>query len=172
MVPCQCRAARALLDWSQQELASAAGVGVVTVRQFESGAAVPRNSTTEALMNALEMAGVEFLAGNGAGLGVQLRTEEASLEQFLAFLKGYERNRLRGLARQINGLPQFGFVFVYHNREGADLMFRGQYLGAIRWNGGRITLTPPLQEEVEPSLSYDLFDRWVSRAEYQNTTGV
>src|SRR5262245_33744113 len=113
MMSAQCRAARALLDWSQQELACAAGVGVATVRQLEAGAGAPRNATTETLMNTLEAAGVEFLTGNGAGPGVRLREGGNSLEQFLAFLKLYERNRLRSLARHANPLPQFGYGFVY-----------------------------------------------------------
>src|SRR5271157_4618857 len=33
----QCRAARALLEWNQQDLARQARVGIVTVHQFESG---------------------------------------------------------------------------------------------------------------------------------------
>ena len=33
----QCRAARALLDWSQQDLAAKAGVGLVTIHQLEAG---------------------------------------------------------------------------------------------------------------------------------------
>ena len=123
-------------------------------------------------MNALELAGIEFVAGNGSGLGVRLTTEPASHEQFLAFLKAYERSRLRGLARHIDGLPQFGYVFVYHNREGADLMFRGQYLGKVRWHGGRVTLDPPLPPDVEMSLSDELFDKWVCRAEYHHSTGT
>lgn len=172
MMSVQCRAARALLDWSQQELASAAGVGVVTVRQFEAGAGVPRNATMEILMNTLEAAGVEFLTGNGAGPGVRLREGGSSLEQFLAFLKLYERNRLRGPARHANPLPQFGYVFVYHNREGADLMYRGQCLGHVRWREGGIEFDPPLPIGAEMSLSDQTFDAWVSRAEYRNTTRI
>jgi len=38
----QCRAARGLLDWSQQQLANAANVGIVTVRHFEAGKVDPR----------------------------------------------------------------------------------------------------------------------------------
>jgi transcriptional regulator with XRE-family HTH domain len=74
--PAQVRAARALINWSQQQLAEAARVGVVTVRQFESGAAQPRNSTLEVIERALEAAGVEFIAQNGGGPGVRLRKPE------------------------------------------------------------------------------------------------
>jgi len=73
--PAQCRAARALLDWSQQQLADAAKVGVVTVRQFEGGLAQPRNATLDVLSRALETAGVIFVAENGEGPGVRLRKE-------------------------------------------------------------------------------------------------
>jgi transcriptional regulator with XRE-family HTH domain len=75
MTPAQCRAARGLIDWSQQQLAEAARVGVVTVRQFEGGAAEPRRVTMDALGRALESAGVEFIAENGGGPGVRLRKD-------------------------------------------------------------------------------------------------
>jgi transcriptional regulator with XRE-family HTH domain len=79
ITPSQCRAARGLIDWSQIELAEAARVGVVTVRQFEKGAAEPRNSTLEVLQRALESAGVEFIAENGGGAGVRLRKGGAAI---------------------------------------------------------------------------------------------
>ena len=171
MTPAQCRAARAFLDWSQQRLASAAGIGVVTVRQFEGGGAALRNATVEALMNALEAAGIEFLAGNGAGPGVRQRQLTNSLEQFLAFLKLYEHNRLRGKSATAWPL-QFGYAFVYHNREGADLMFQGQHLGFVRWRDGVITFDPPLFNERPAVLDEETFDAWVARAQYRATTGI
>lgn len=69
----QCRAARGLLDWTQQGLADAAGVGVVTIRQIESGVTEPRRATLQAVQRALESAGVEFIDENGGGAGVRLR---------------------------------------------------------------------------------------------------
>jgi transcriptional regulator with XRE-family HTH domain len=69
----QCRAARALLDWSQQELADKAAVGVVTVRQLEAGTHEPRRATLDVIRRALENAGVEFIDENGGGAGVRLR---------------------------------------------------------------------------------------------------
>ncbi|MGA7737942.1 MAG: helix-turn-helix transcriptional regulator [Pseudolabrys sp.] len=41
IAPEQCRAARGLLAWSQQELAKKARVGVVTVHQLETGISEP-----------------------------------------------------------------------------------------------------------------------------------
>jgi transcriptional regulator with XRE-family HTH domain len=72
----QCRAARGLLDWSQQELAESAGVGVVTVRQLEAGTHEPRRATLDVIRRALESAGVEFIDENGGGPGVRLRKRQ------------------------------------------------------------------------------------------------
>jgi predicted transcriptional regulator len=69
----QCRAARALLAWSQHELAEAAGVGVVTIHQLEAGTSDPRRATLEVIGRAFEKAGVEFIDENGGGAGVRLR---------------------------------------------------------------------------------------------------
>jgi transcriptional regulator with XRE-family HTH domain len=70
----QLRAARALLGWSQTELASRAGLSLPTVKRIE-GSFGP-NVSGEArlkLQDALEVAGLEFLEENGAGLGVRFR---------------------------------------------------------------------------------------------------
>jgi transcriptional regulator with XRE-family HTH domain len=69
----QCRAARALIDWSQGDLADRAGVGIVTIRQLEAGANNPRRATLEVIRRAFESAGVEFIDENGGGPGVRLR---------------------------------------------------------------------------------------------------
>lgn len=75
----QCRAGRGLLDWSQQQLADAAGVGVVTVRQFEGEAAQPRRATLDVIQRAFEAAGIEFIPENGGGAGVRLRNRSSPL---------------------------------------------------------------------------------------------
>jgi transcriptional regulator with XRE-family HTH domain len=72
----QCRAARALLYWSQQELADSAGVGIVTLRQLEAGNTQPRRATLDVIRRALESAGVEFIEENGGGPGVRLRKRQ------------------------------------------------------------------------------------------------
>jgi transcriptional regulator with XRE-family HTH domain len=69
----QCRAARGLPDWSQQELAEKAGVGVVTIRQLEASIHEPRRATLDVIRRAFEAAGVELIDENGGGAGVRLR---------------------------------------------------------------------------------------------------
>jgi transcriptional regulator with XRE-family HTH domain len=73
MSPAQCRAARALLGWSQQQLADASGVGVVTVRQFEGGGSEPRRATLAVIASAIAAAGVELIDKSESGEGVRFR---------------------------------------------------------------------------------------------------
>jgi predicted transcriptional regulator len=73
ITPEQCRAARGLLDWSQQELANKAALGIVTVRQLEAGTHEPRRATLDVVRRAFEKAGVEFIDENGGGPGARLR---------------------------------------------------------------------------------------------------
>lgn len=73
----QCRAARALMGWSQQELAAQAGVGIMTVHQLEKDGSRPRRATLEVVQRALELAGVEFIEENGGGAGVRWRKNQA-----------------------------------------------------------------------------------------------
>jgi transcriptional regulator with XRE-family HTH domain len=73
ITPEQCRAGRALLNWSQQDLADHAAVGIVTVHQLEAEISRPRRSTLDVIRRALEVAGVEFIDENGGGAGVRLR---------------------------------------------------------------------------------------------------
>lgn len=63
MVPEQCRAARAWLNWSQEQLAKAATVGASTVRDFEAGRREPTRNNLAAMKAALEQAGISFVDG-------------------------------------------------------------------------------------------------------------
>jgi transcriptional regulator with XRE-family HTH domain len=56
-----CRAARGLLGWSQQELASRAQVARKTIADFELSQVRPHPRTLRDVIAALESAGVEFL---------------------------------------------------------------------------------------------------------------
>ncbi|WP_131872433.1 MULTISPECIES: helix-turn-helix domain-containing protein [unclassified Bradyrhizobium] len=71
----QIKAARALLGWSQDDLANQSGVSVPTVKRLEAadGDVGGRAETGDALVAALEKAGVEFIPENGGGAGVRLK---------------------------------------------------------------------------------------------------
>jgi DNA-binding XRE family transcriptional regulator len=78
MNPAQSRAARGLLRWNQDDLASVAAVSSVTVRNFENEKSTPRRATLAMIQRALEDAGVEFT--NGGQLGVKWKNWKWSLE--------------------------------------------------------------------------------------------
>ncbi len=77
IVPSQCRAARALTQMSQADLAAAAGVAKQTLADFERGARQPYERTLTDIVKALEAAGVEFIDPNGGGPGVRLRASNS-----------------------------------------------------------------------------------------------
>ena len=71
----QIRAARALLGWSQQDLADRAIISVNALRRLEAEQVDPRMSTVTAVKAALEGAGVDFQPADLAkGEGVRLRS--------------------------------------------------------------------------------------------------
>ena len=74
--PAQCRAARALVSLSQEGLADASKVAKATIANFETGKREPYPRTLNDLREALERAGVLFIAENGEGPGVRLRKVE------------------------------------------------------------------------------------------------
>ena len=71
----QIKAARALLAWSQADLADHSGISEPTVARLEAadGELGGREDTTQRLRAAIELAGVEFIEENGGGPGVRLR---------------------------------------------------------------------------------------------------
>src|SRR5690242_401578 len=73
ITPAQLRAARALLDWSQQELARRAGLGLSTVRDFEAGRRLPTVASLDALHRVLTAAEIEFILDARGSEGVTLR---------------------------------------------------------------------------------------------------
>jgi predicted transcriptional regulator len=75
----QMKAARALLAWSQGDLANASDVSEPTIARLESedGPLGGRAGTGEKLVAALQKAGVEFIAENGGGAGVRLKKRAA-----------------------------------------------------------------------------------------------
>ena len=61
----QIRAARALLDWSQSDLANYAGLSQTGIARIENGTNQPNSSTLEKISAAFEDADIEFLGMTG-----------------------------------------------------------------------------------------------------------
>lgn len=76
MTPAQCRASRALLSWTQAELARQAKVGIVTVCKYELGAGSPREETLSRMSAAFETAGVVLDLESGSGPGVRFKKSD------------------------------------------------------------------------------------------------
>ena len=70
----QVKAARALLAWSQEQLAEAADVSIPTIKRLEAtdGPLGGRTETAEKIRMALANAGIGFIDENGGGPGVRL----------------------------------------------------------------------------------------------------
>jgi transcriptional regulator with XRE-family HTH domain len=71
----QIKAARALLGWSQADLAEKSKVSEPTIARLESveGELGGREVTAQKIQEALEAAGIVFLESNGGGPGVRLK---------------------------------------------------------------------------------------------------
>jgi transcriptional regulator with XRE-family HTH domain len=71
----QCRAARALLGWSQAELAQRSHISTTTIAKFEGGLTTPVYATQLVLKMTFEKAGIVFQEEGGPG--VQLKRKKA-----------------------------------------------------------------------------------------------
>jgi transcriptional regulator with XRE-family HTH domain len=61
----QIKAARALLDWSQEDLAAATELSIATIRKLEMNCISPRGTTTDVIRSAFENTGLEFIEPGG-----------------------------------------------------------------------------------------------------------
>jgi transcriptional regulator with XRE-family HTH domain len=89
-----------LLNWTQQQLAGAAGVGVSTVKKFEAGQTMPTRNNLAAMQNSLDQAGAVILSdedfgGTGVLLSRILRPVFVPFEG-LSFLVRYTSLMLEG----------------------------------------------------------------------------
>lgn len=78
--PPQCRAARALLNWTQAELAARTAISAVSIRAFEKGGEM-RESNLKLIRLTFEAAGVVFQNEGelvSGGLGVRFRSPTAA----------------------------------------------------------------------------------------------
>jgi DNA-binding XRE family transcriptional regulator len=69
----QCRAARALVQLTAEQVAQQAGLEPQVIRDFETGRADPGVEVKRTLRGSLEEAGAVFIPENGGGIGVRLK---------------------------------------------------------------------------------------------------
>lgn len=81
----QCRAGRALVEWSQQQLSQAAAIDLQTIADFEKRFRSADETTRRRLRAALEAAGVVFIAENGGGAGARLKFNREEVWQVNAW---------------------------------------------------------------------------------------
>lgn len=89
----QLRAARALLDWKQSELAIKSGFSLTALNNIERGAVSPRASTLDLIQKTFEQEGVKFTEDDG----VKLRPDVFDVKTF----EGSERDVVKTHFRDI-----------------------------------------------------------------------
>ena len=77
----QCRAARALVEWTRDKLASNSGVDTRIIEEFERKIDIPGEDVCAKLQTTLENAGALFIAENGGGVGVRLKLNRSEVRR-------------------------------------------------------------------------------------------
>jgi transcriptional regulator with XRE-family HTH domain len=76
----QCRAARAWLGWTQEQLAQEAGVGLSTLKDFERSDRKTIPAIVNQLQQVFEAVGVEFTRDEGGEkIGISIKVDVSSL---------------------------------------------------------------------------------------------
>jgi transcriptional regulator with XRE-family HTH domain len=79
ITPEQCRAARALLGWTQDDLEERSKVAKKAIADFERNAGIPYKRSLIEIEEAFEAGGVRFISENGGGVGLRLTKAVARL---------------------------------------------------------------------------------------------
>ena len=75
----QIRAARGALNWSVKQLSVASGVGTATIVRYEqySGTPKSRKDGLQAITEALEVAGIEFIGSPDDAPGIRIHPRDS-----------------------------------------------------------------------------------------------
>ena len=87
------KAARALLDWSQEDLANAARLSITTIYKLEAGHISPRGATMLGVRKAFEDNGLEFIEPNGVRYHADDLIAHQDTEGILAFFDDINQTR-------------------------------------------------------------------------------
>lgn len=95
--PAQCRAARALLNWSQPELAERCDIHVQTISNFEKESGSPSKTTLEKISLVFESANILFIDQDGVRLKTSSLTHYAGQAGYHEFYEDiYKTTRDNG----------------------------------------------------------------------------
>lgn len=111
LTPKHIRAARALLAWSQQDLAKKASVATSTVADFERGHRTPMANNAQAIRGALESAGIRFLP-TGAVIGPSIPRIAAS-DHPGAPIRWVDAEDLSDWANRMDGVVSLPTLLAY-----------------------------------------------------------
>jgi transcriptional regulator with XRE-family HTH domain len=107
----QCRAARGLLGWTQQDLATATGLSKTAIVQFETGLARTREETLAQIVLSLTNQGIEFVIPDGvnrrATISHLFADEHALQECWPMFLKSLNPQDMAQLTIKLVNWPEF-----------------------------------------------------------------
>ncbi|TAH32676.1 MAG: XRE family transcriptional regulator [Alphaproteobacteria bacterium] len=92
----QIRAARALLNWSREELAEQTGISVPALARAETGESQLRTTSAEKIKSSLEQAGVIFTDGSGVKLKTDLVQIYEGENCYLKLLEDFEDLNVKG----------------------------------------------------------------------------
>ena len=79
LTPAHVRAARALLDLTQADLAKASGVAQITIRRFEKNQVTPSEDTLVRLQAYFELRRVRFFNGGSPGVRLAALVDDTKL---------------------------------------------------------------------------------------------
>ncbi len=156
----QIKAARGLLDWSQEDLSHHSGISKTAINNLERRVVTPRQQTADALQSAFEVAGVEFIDGPGVRLrGDNLKVKTFEGKESIFRLWGDILETLSaGEERLISGVSENKFISKVEEEQFNEAMQRF----IKRKIKGRILSLHGDTNFSDPSSEY----RWVSKEQF------
>ncbi len=161
IVPSQIKAARALLEWNQEQLAEASGISKPALANIERGKTTPRLNTLKAIGYALEIAGIGFTDGPGVRL-VQDRLDVIVFRGKDSIYRLWEdiyTTLQVGQERLISGADETKFLSATSERFDG-MMDRYKEKGIA----GRILSLKGDRNFADPTSEY----RWVTKARFSD----
>ncbi len=127
----QIKAARAMLDWSREDLAAATGLSVNTIRNLEMGFISPRENTNYLIRKVFEDSGLEFIEPDGVRRcydDIKIFHGTDSCERFFEDLMQTARGSMHDVLFVVDGYSTFAQVCGVDDKEKAG---GAEWLGAV-----------------------------------------